>query len=110
MAQEPFLAKLRQSNGKTQHSGTKISESGLDTSIVEDESEATLILCESQLENINGETSTSLQAEDICQNDEPANTFPIYGGPPRKKRKRTEIDEILAAATSALKSLGSRQG
>ncbi|GBN96248.1 hypothetical protein AVEN_38655-1 [Araneus ventricosus] len=66
-------------------------------------------LCESQLENINGETSTSLQAEDTCQNDEPANTFPIYGGPPRKKRKRTETDEILAAATSALKSLGSRQ-
>ncbi|GBN30600.1 hypothetical protein AVEN_216119-1 [Araneus ventricosus] len=67
-------------------------------------------LCESQLENINGETSTSLQTEDTCQNDEPANTFPIYGGPPRKKRKRTETDEILAAATSALKSLGSRKG
>ncbi|GBN79264.1 hypothetical protein AVEN_87623-1 [Araneus ventricosus] len=84
------------------------SESSLDTSIVEDESEATLTLCgESQLENLNGETSTSLQA-DTCQ-DEAANTFPIYGGPPRKKRKRTET-EILAAATSALKSLGSRQG
>ncbi|GBN23190.1 hypothetical protein AVEN_51194-1 [Araneus ventricosus] len=67
-------------------------------------------MCESQLENINGETSTSLQAEDTCQNDEPANTFPIYGGPPRKKRKRTETDAILAAATSALKSLGSRKG
>ncbi|GBL92587.1 hypothetical protein AVEN_123768-1 [Araneus ventricosus] len=67
-------------------------------------------MCESQLENItNGETSTSLPAEDTCQN-EPTNTFPIYGGPPRKKRKRTETDEILAAATSALKSLESRQG
>ncbi|GBN67489.1 hypothetical protein AVEN_128941-1 [Araneus ventricosus] len=75
------------------------SESSLDTSIVEDESEATLTLCgESQLENLNGETSTSLQAEDTCQIDEAANTFPIYGGPPRKKRKRTETDEILAAA------------
>ncbi|GBM72354.1 hypothetical protein AVEN_178032-1 [Araneus ventricosus] len=51
----------------------------------------------------------SLPAKDTCQN-EPANIFPIYGGPQGKKRKRTETDEILAAATSALKSLGSRQG
>ncbi|GBM72349.1 hypothetical protein AVEN_178029-1, partial [Araneus ventricosus] len=74
------------------------------------ESDEENLLCESQLDNTtNGETSTSLPAEDTYQN-EPANTFSIYGGPPRKKRKRTETDEILAAATSALKSLGSTQG
>ncbi|CAL1294879.1 unnamed protein product, partial [Larinioides sclopetarius] len=33
---------------------------------------------------------------------------PVFTGPPRKKR-RTEGEEVMAAATSALQNLGSRQ-